>query len=1430
MKTLKITTEILSIFAFFFIATVAPTYGLGTRTVSSPTSGLSFGEENGYVTVTLQDCDLMTEIGKPRLPVRYVNLIIPADMNVDSVIILGELSESIEGTYNIIPAQYPIPTDTNPPPPWVDPDSETYNSDSPFPGKLAEQIRHGYFDGANRIVTIAIYPLQYVPLYGELTLYTSISFDLNLTPSDDQPIYPQIRLKHMQKVYDDALKHLVDNPEDIPVYGYKPELVDSIGSPPDTGLKPPCPCPLPSPYTIITADSLVSYFAEFVDWMNRKGIPAHVTPLSKISLIECCGISGDEVSQIYDEAGKIRQYLRGGYLSDGTVYSLLAGFSSGAYDEGDVVPARIGAGACHRVVDDPWPPGDPKMIPADLYFSDFNGDWNVDLDPYYGETPAYNCEGDAVDYYPEIFVGRIPCSDGQEILNWTEKILMYEQNPGNGDYSYLTRAYWTQADQCQGAHQAQRCQGYYPPYFTHDLTEEYPSHSHPDPTSPTGAQVVSEMSQGYGVVNWNHHGNSIASLVRTHGNHGPGSSWRVTTYDDYWSSEPEDGNGLDNLTNTDRYFVLDATECYNAAYDEAHHWGNTSIAEGAVFFADRGAVAFLGNTRWGYIYYSNQYRIDFLKALFGYEGTPPVYNIGACEAIVKPGAGYLAYSHNLFGSPEMPIWTDTPQQFQVTVNFEDDYVWVRDESDQPVQGAVVCFSHQDLPEYHVDTTSDAGYAYSDWDIEPENTYVVVTKPNFIPYRYELGHFHITSDTTMQGTVYFDGDVIVERDVTLTLLPNTTIMFATEDAYRSGFDQTKCELIVAGHLVAVGNRTDSIKFVPEEGSFDSWYGIRVISEGSAQLQYCLIEGAHVGLTLQDTFTDNISLNKFYNNVCGIKSSNGNAEVRSNRILCDSLGDYGIYLDCLASYPPGEAAAEYNTIENYKYGIYAFNSRTHIHGNYVHGSSSEGSIIGIYCSNCDEITVMGNSIGSGTFTDCYIKAYQSTLHINHCDFNSWLAGSLTERQAPSRLYPTRPTKSTATYTASGTETEIMAGPLEYTKDFCDLYGNPAYYITDWFYGMEWYANYQDPEEFGCVDVWPFEVTEIDFNINVADALTFEVQGFVLENVGTPECPLPGSELCSTPVYTVELPYGAHWKIGLPMTEQCCVDEPYFAAIYIYTDFYGMPDRPDLVSEDNPTDVCRSYNDYGYGWEDLVVDDGWPGEMILNSVGYTAPQNDCGWVPRGIVYDQSTGSVRKSRLARYSMIGIDCYKSNPDLGTEDSPGNNAILRCSNKSEYENAVDIRNYGNKGPAPTIITAKKNYWGTVLSPHPPVVVGFVDWEPALTVLPDYYGSLHHVQPAKQFDSDRVPQEFALFQNYPNPFNPHTEINYVLPFDRHVTLTIYNILGQKVITLVDEFQRAGKKTVHWDGRNQKGDEVPSGIYFYRIKAGDFSQARKMLMIK
>ena len=94
----------------------------------------------------------------------------------------------------------------------------------------------------------------------------------------------------------------------------------------------------------------------------------------------------------------------------------------------------------------------------------------------------------------------------------------------------------------------------------------------------------------------------------------------------------------------------------------------------------------------------------------------------------------------------------------------------------------------------------------------------------------------------------------------------------------------------------------------------------------------------------------------------------------------------------------------------------------------------------------------------------------------------------------------------------------------------------------------------------------------------------------------------------------------------------------------------------------------------------------------------------------------------------------------------------------------------------------------------------------------------------------IAREFALYPNFPNPFNPETRIRFQLAENSDVKLMVYDVLGRKVRTLVSDRMDAGHHVINWDGLNDAGTDVASGMYVYRIKAGDFIAHRKMLLVR
>ena len=99
----------------------------------------------------------------------------------------------------------------------------------------------------------------------------------------------------------------------------------------------------------------------------------------------------------------------------------------------------------------------------------------------------------------------------------------------------------------------------------------------------------------------------------------------------------------------------------------------------------------------------------------------------------------------------------------------------------------------------------------------------------------------------------------------------------------------------------------------------------------------------------------------------------------------------------------------------------------------------------------------------------------------------------------------------------------------------------------------------------------------------------------------------------------------------------------------------------------------------------------------------------------------------------------------------------------------------------------------------------------------------------QNNTTGIPSEYALSQNYPNPFNPVTKINFDIPFSGNVNITIMDMSGKEVATIVNDYYSAGSYNVSFSA-TETGKELASGIYFYRITAGDYVESKKMVLLK
>ncbi len=186
---------------------------------------------------------------------------------------------------------------------------------------------------------------------------------------------------------------------------------------------------------------------------------------------------------------------------------------------------------------------------------------------------------------------------------------------------------------------------------------------------------------------------------------------------------------------------------------------------------------------------------------------------------------------------------------------------------------------------------------------------------------------------------------------------------------------------------------------------------------------------------------------------------------------------------------------------------------------------------------------------------------------------------------------------------------------------------------------------------------------------------------------------------------------------------------------------------------------------------------------------------------------------------------------------------IEVNSNADFGNASFLEDYvqwGSGGQARESVAVSKGIWATgdfvtnVASGHS------IEYDGEGNSASDWFdqanptiGAENGIVTSVNNDLVGIPDEFTLAQNYPNPFNPSTLINYTIPQSAILTntrLEIFNVLGQKVRTLINSRQSAGPHSVQWDGRDDAGKLLAGGAFIYRLKMGNFVDMKKMLLVK
>ncbi|MCK4510451.1 hypothetical protein KAW64_01865, partial [bacterium] len=634
---------------------------LTTATASFEPGDISFEANRSFHNILIDDCVALSDVGEPDLPVRILRFVIPADTRVEDVVFSCGGVVELPGTHRVAPAQPGVPTGVTPE--WVEPASRVYSSDELFPAARVEYLGDGYL-GGHRIASVAIHPLQYAPLSGRLFLATDISVELVVVQGADRS-EPRGRLStRSDETYRRLVRSIVVNPEDVlsarpantatdwDAEGFLPSYNPSLEG---SGVE----------YVVITSEAFESKFQDFADWKTRLGVPAAVRTLSWIDQSYPGGVDLPE---------RIRLFIKDAYSSWGTTYVLLGG-DTGIVPERFVKSLYQGGG----------------MIPADIYFSSLEGDWNDDGDELFGEGwGGVTVPGDSIDLYPDVFVGRAPVSDAVELETFISKCRAYVDEPQVHftDRNLFLAEVLFPYDWESGAFSLDGATHIMEPIldlFPEDvhLTKLYANYmDFPGSSALNSSASIDSLEAGYNIA--------------IHVGHGSKDILRVSNNNYITMS---DVSSLSNsLTKSSFLWLLN---CSTAAIDF------DCIAERALNNPTGGAVGAFGATRLEFPSTSKAYLWEWVDLLYGHD----VYNAGETCALAKAAfaAPEISGSENthrwtqltmlLLGDPGLPLWTSRARSLSVshassvTVGQTELSVTVTDGT--PVEGALVCVMKDD---------------------------------------------------------------------------------------------------------------------------------------------------------------------------------------------------------------------------------------------------------------------------------------------------------------------------------------------------------------------------------------------------------------------------------------------------------------------------------------------------------------------------------------------------------------------------------------------------------------------------------------------------------------------------------------------------------------------------------------------------------------
>jgi Peptidase family C25/Propeptide_C25 len=355
---------------------------------------------NGRQMVKIKDtCQKDDIVGHPILPVKTSKLFVPADEKVVSTKINYGTLSTIEGSYNIQYATTPQPTSVEEPVAVDKPASEIYETNELYPSKIYNLRKPQFLNGV-KVVLIDLMPVLYNPVEGRLKYYNELAVTIT-TEKENRP--DRIMPFRNSKMDREKILNIIDNTDDF-IRFYK-----GIDNGLLTASEKPSAAEPTRQYVVITTTELTPAFETLTDYRASSEGGGYTTYIENI----------DDIAATYpgfDLPEKMRNFIKDMYTNYGTQYVVLGGDCDGP-PEYQVIPTR---GVYAHVGD-----YTDANIPSDLYFGCLDGSWNSDGDKYWGEAND-GIDGGDIDWFSEVYVGRIPADNYTEAMNQINKIIGFE--------------------------------------------------------------------------------------------------------------------------------------------------------------------------------------------------------------------------------------------------------------------------------------------------------------------------------------------------------------------------------------------------------------------------------------------------------------------------------------------------------------------------------------------------------------------------------------------------------------------------------------------------------------------------------------------------------------------------------------------------------------------------------------------------------------------------------------------------------------------------------------------------------------------------------------------------------------------------------------------------------------------------------------------